>query len=495
MEGLSHGSVRLPRSKSESNRALMIAAYGGFLFETENGERGTENGTAKPSTERSELKRNGEALNEAERVKTENEFCSVFRIPFSVSEAHDTVLLQALLQKIFAADQVDAFPSARLHGSSDRSASSVGSDAVLVDCEDAGTVARFLLPFLAGREGTWLVTGTDRLCQRPMAPLVGALRQLGARIDCLGKEGFLPLHVQGRPLRGGALTLDGSQSSQFASALLLAAPLWEEGLSLHLVGTVASRPYLDMTLSMMRQAGAVVHEAPEGILTVLPKPYQACCFDIAADWSAASYWYEWVALNAPCSLRLEGLRMPSLQGDAVVAAWYSRFGVHTLFDEGGAVLRSEGGSQSNPAAPAAFGSVAPSAFPGPSLTFSFEDHPDLFPAVLVTCVALHRPAVFTGIRNLSLKESDRVKSLITELSKIYTFNNIIEEDKIVLQESSLLYQNEFECVVSLDTHHDHRVALALAPLQKRFPRVTLCHPEVVSKSYPSYWAENEALAD
>ena len=186
------GRVSLPISKSESQRALMIAAYGGFLCETENG------------------KRNGEALNEAKRVKTENEFRSVLRIPFPVSGAHDTVLLQALLQKIFAADPIDAF---------------------LVDCEDAGTVARFLLPFLAQRPGTWLVTGTERLCQRPMGPLVEALRQLGADLVCLGSEGMLPLRVQGRPLRGGAVTLDASRSSQFASALLLAAPTWEDGLT------------------------------------------------------------------------------------------------------------------------------------------------------------------------------------------------------------------------------------------------------------------------
>ena len=431
MEGRLHGSVRLPLSKSESQRALMIAAYGPWAA----------------------------GIGQLE-----------------VSKAHDTVLLQALLRQVFAADGAGVSDSA-LDGAGVSSA-----DAVRVDCEDAGTVARFLLPLLAGREGTWLMTGTERLCQRPMAPLVKALRQLGADIVCMGEEGMLPLRVQGRPLRGGAVTLDASQSSQFASALLLAAPQWEQGLTLRLEGPVASKPYLDMTLAMMQQAGAVVHAGDSSdsmtpgtepdVITVLPKPYQSYQFDIAPDWSAASYWYEFAALNAPCQLLVEGLRPASLQGDAVVASWYERFGVQTRFEPQGAVLTK----------------VAVESEP---IQFDFSATPDLFPAVMVTCVALHLPAVFTGIRNLSLKESNRVTVLITELSKLYTFINIVSDDSIILQESRIKNNDYDAIVVSLDTHHDHRIAMALAPLKRRFPRLVISHPEVVEKSYPSYWTEIE----
>lgn len=425
MDKPTHGSVSLPRSKSESQRALMIAAHQGFLFD--------------------------------DRIE-------------NLSTAHDTVLLHALLKKILApggpglnevADTLD------------------GSCAVLVDCEDAGTVARFLLPLLASRPGTWLVTGTERLCQRPMGPLVEALRQLGADIVYRGSEGMLPLCVQGRPLRGGAVHLDGSQSSQFASALLLAAPTWEEGLTLCLDGPVVSKPYLDMTLAMMRQAGASVHD--DGVATLScsgDAPYQPCGFDIAPDWSASSYWYEFVALHPSRAILLEGLRPTSLQGDAVVAEWYRRLGVRTTFDGRGALLAYDG-----------------SAAPSQPLAWSFENHPDLFPAVFVTCVALHLPAEFTGIQNLSLKESDRVKALVTELSKLYTFINIIEDDKIILQESRPLCHDDHDCAVSLDTHGDHRLAMALAPLKTRFPRLALNHPEVVNKSYPHYWSELETLMD
>lgn len=423
------GRVSLPGSKSESQRALMIAAYGGFS--TAHGNRSTTQG---PSF-----------------------------VPITIenlSRAHDTVLLQSLLEKIFAAEE--AAP-------------------VTVDCEDAGTATRFLLPMLASREGTWLVTGTERLRQRPMAPLVKALRALGADLVCLEKEGFLPLRVQGRPLRGGAVTLDASQSSQFASALLLAAPMWPEGLTLHLEGPVASKPYLDMTLAMMRQAGAEVAypDADDACYIVSPKPYQPCRFVIDADWSAASYWYEFAALNAPCSLLLEGLRPASLQGDSIVARWYEHFGVQTTFEAQGARITC---------------AVAPTPASSPSLAFSFEHQPDLFPAVLVTCVALHLPAVFIGIRNLSYKESDRVKALITELSKVYTFINIIEDDRIIIESSSISSSIHNDNRVLFYTYQDHRMAMALAPLKKRFPQVLFRHPEVVDKSYPGYWSEFEALA-
>lgn len=465
MEGLLHGSVRLPLSKSESQRALMIAAYGGFLTSSSRGSG-------------------------------------------DLSAAHDTVLLQDRLRMILATE--GTVHSDVLEGAGAPEGSGRSENAVLVDCEDAGTVARFLLPLLAGRPGTWLVTGTPRLCQRPMAPLVEALRQLGADIESLGSEGMLPLHVQGRPLRGGALTLDASQSSQFASALLLAAPMWTEGLQLRLEGPVASRPYLDMTLAMMRQAGAEVHSvvpealpseceapgsAPEA-MTVSPKPYRSCRFHIAADWSAASYWYELAVLDAPCHLLLEGLRPSSLQGDAAVAEWFERFGVHTAFDDRGAVLTSEPGFGGAPTEaslqPTAFGPSRESV-PNPPLAFHFEQHPDLFPAVLVACVALHRSAVFTGIRNLSSKESDRVHSIITELSKLYTFINIIEDDRIIVQESHSIFSKNDACVVTIETYQDHRVFMALAPLKTRFPGLVIRHPEVTGKSYPGYWRELETL--
>lgn len=403
-----HGAVSLPGSKSESNRALMIAAYGGFSAAIGN-----------------------------------------------LSKAHDTVLLQTLLRKV-----VD----------------SQGPATVQLDGEDAGTVVRFLLPFLSGREGIWLLTGSERMRQRPIGPLVDSLRQLGAEITCLNQEGYLPVRITGKPLAGGRVDIDASQSSQFVTALLLAAPMWEKGLVLKLVGDIASQPYIGMTVAMMEHFGARV--LCEGrTITVLPQAYQHIPFVVSADWSAASYWYELAALGRDSSILLKGLKRPSLQGDAVVADWYESLGVHTA-DEACGVRLTKGEEK------------APGAGDAP-LAFDFKDSPDLFPAVLVTCVALHRPAVFTGIKNLSLKESDRVTSLVTELNKLYTFINIIGGDEIRIEKSLLLDDFHNGNAVVFNTYHDHRIAMALAPLTLLFPSVSLDHPEVVAKSYPGYWGEIE----
>lgn len=388
MNRLLKGSVSLPGSKSESNRALMIAAYSGFPLQVEN-----------------------------------------------LSDAHDTLLLKALLENTSST----------------------------FDCEDAGIVARFLLTYLTNKPGTWLLTGTPRLCERPIAPLVDALRQLGAEI--IGDS--LPLKIVGKSLKGGFVTLDASQSSQFASSLLLAAPTWEQGLQLRLTGDLVSMPYLEMTIKMMEHFG--VRVVCEGsTITVAPQPYQYCPFTVSSDWSAASYWYEMMALSDGGELVLKGLKNNSLQGDAVVAKWFERFGVLTTFEEQGARLTKV------PADPH-------------DLVFDFSNTPDLFPAVFVTCVALSYRARFQGIQNLSIKESNRVESLISELSKIYTFINIYSGDELVIEKSVLNESFSNTNNVIFKTYHDHRIAMSLAPLAIRIIPFRFDNPEVVNKSYPTFW--------
>ena len=398
------GSVNLPRSKSESNRALMIAAYGGFPLQVEH-----------------------------------------------LSCAHDTVLLQQLLTKIANAEP----------GITHK-----------IDCEDSGTVARFLLTYLACREGVWLMTGTDRMQQRPMKPLIEALRQLGADIICMGREGFLPLQVTGRLLTGGRAEIDISQSSQFVSSLVLAAPLWKQGLTLSLKGNAVSIPYLEMTCSMMRLFGAEVGMS-DTVITVAPQPYPSVPFTVSADWSAAAPWYELVALAESGTLLLKDLQPHGMQGDAKVAELFEPLGVTTVFKSEGAMLVKTTPTITEPS----------------RLSFDVTDTPDLFPSLLATCVALHLPAVFCGTRNLVLKESNRVESMISELSKVYTFINIIEDNFIIIEQS--LYQdNEINNLsVCFTTYSDHRVVMALAPLFIKLGTVSFDYPAVVSKSYPSFWSE------
>lgn len=398
------GTVNLPGSKSESNRALMIAAYGGFMPDIAN-----------------------------------------------LSDAHDTTLLQSLLEKV---------------------KQSTSPDAVTVDCEDAGTVSRFMMTYLSGIPGEWLLTGTKRLCERPMAPLIDALRQLGADVECLEKEGSLPVRVRGRDIKGGEVLLDASKSSQFVTSLLLAAPTWEKGLRLVLTTETVSEPYIDMTLSMMRHFGVqTVRE--DNVIAVAHQPYCQRPFAVSSDWSAASYWYEMLALSSGGSLLLKGLRYDSLQGDAVVADFFRDFGVMTEYVPEGVMISSTGAAE---------------ALDIP-LIFDFSNTPDLFPSILVTCVALHKEAVFNGITTLYNKESDRVNSLISELCRLYTFINILSYNKLVIYKSSLLENIDYRIDLTFNTYQDHRVVMALAGLKMIFSGLAFDNPEVVNKSFSSFWEE------
>lgn len=398
------GTVTMPPSKSESNRILMIAAYGGF----------------EPD-------------------------CS------SLSEANDTLLLRQLLHLVGQAAPMSL---------------------TTVDCGDAGTVSRFLLTYLAGKQGVWRLTGSERMRQRPMAPLVDALRELGADIVYEQQEGFLPLRVTGKPLVGGSVSIDASQSSQFVSSLLLAAPMWREGLSLKLLGDPSSMPYIHLSIGMMRTFGAEVF-LEDRTLTVSPKPYVPMTFQVGGDWSAASYWYEMAALSDSCDLVLEGLQWDSLQGDSKVADWFLTFGVYTSILEHGVRL-----TKKHP-----LKKVEREGF----RMFEFAQTPDLFPAVFATCVALGVPSIFQGVKNLSLKESNRVESMIAELSKVYTLLYINNDNEIVLKDALLKVDKMYINKVCFNTHLDHRIVMAIASLCQMIGEVRFDFPDVVAKSYPSFW--------
>ena len=254
-----HCDIQLPASKSESNRALMIAAYGGFAPDFQN-----------------------------------------------LSDSNDTfVLANALLE--------------------------IQQNKAVIDIADCGTSARFLSTYY------WILTGTERMKQRPIAPLVEVLRGLGSDIQYVEKDGCLPLQIKGKPISGGKVQVEMHQSSQFASSLLLAAPMWLQGLEIELLGELSSLPYLGMTLTMMRHFGADV-ERDERTILVKPKPYQSKSFTVEADWSAASYWYEMAALSDECEIRLRGLSLPSLQGDAVIVDWMKLLGVGTFVENDAIVL-------------------------------------------------------------------------------------------------------------------------------------------------------------
>lgn len=390
--------IQLPASKSESNRALTIAAYGGFAPDIQN-----------------------------------------------LSESNDTQLLKHVFEDLGKSETVNV--------------------------QDCGTAARFMLTFLACHEGHWLLTGTDRMQQRPMQDLIVALRDFGADIQCLGKDGFLPVVIDGKPLRGGKVAVDVTRSSQFASSLLLAAPMWPNGLELELKGELNSMPYIDMTINMMHHFGANVVRKGRKVV-VEPKPYRPTPFVVEPDWSAASYWYEIAALSDKCDILLKDLLLQSLQGDAKMVKMAEQLGVLTITEKAGLRLKKI-------------------PFASENLFFNFSDSPDLFPAVVVACAGLELEAHFAGVKNLSSKESDRVEVMKAELSKIGVQLVKISENELKLI-PPVLKKNDCKGL-KFNTYNDHRIAMALAPLRLKFGRVEIDYPEVVAKSYPDFWEDFDKL--
>ena len=396
--------ITLPASKSESNRALMIAAYGGFTPDFQN-----------------------------------------------LSDSMDTSVLMEALQGL---PPKESFATTQTNARND-----IGGNPHTIDIADCGTAARFMTTYLACHEGEWLLTGTERMKQRPMAPLVDALRALGADIQYVEKEGCLPLQIKGKMLQGGKTTVDTTQSSQFASSLLLAAPMWPQGLEIEMLGDLSSLPYLEMTLRMMRHFSAPAERKGRTVI-VRHNPYEQQAFTVEPDWTAASYWYEMAAFSEECEIRLKGKGGPStlrlasgtacMQGDAIIAEWMAQLGVGTYVEGEDLVLRKIPFEKHRP-------------------HFDFSNHPDLYPTIAATCAGLMVDAIFTGLDNLAIKESDRVEAMQVELAK--------------LGNSPLHFS----------AHNDHRIVMALAPLSMLVGPVSFDHPEVVGKSYPNYWKDASFL--
>ncbi len=335
-----------------------------------------------------------------------------------------------------------------------------------IDIMGAGTAMRFLTAYLAATPCLHTLTGSERMLSRPIGVLVDALRSLGACISYAGREGFPPLRIEGRRLAGGSLSLPGNVSSQYVSALLLIGPTLEGGLSISLTGDVVSRPYIDMTLSIMRQFGAEAEWEGEARLRVEAKPYVPTDYNVEGDWSAASYWYEAVALSddAGASVSLAGLRAESTQGDSKVRDFFARLGVATGFTAEGAVL-SKGGTRAK------------------HLELDLREQPDLAQTLVATCCALGVTFSFSGLGNLRIKETDRIEALRTELAKL-GYALTLEGEGTLLWDGTLTKPSPHP---SIDTYDDHRMAMALAPCCLRHGALRINEPRVVSKSYPRFW--------
>jgi len=349
----------------------------------------------------------------------------------------------------------------------------------IVDIGAAGTSMRFLTAFFASQEGAEVVmTGSERMKQRPIALLVDALRTLGAQIDYVGAEGFPPLRIHGRKLEGGNLTIDGSVSSQYISALLMIAPAMSKGLALTLSGHITSVPYIEMTLGMLRQFGITsTWDHLTQAISIAPQPYKAQQYHVESDWSAASYWYEIASLaarNLSNTITLAGLHAQSLQGDAAIANYFEALGIRTTYRDDAVTLES---------------SDIPNEAPTP-LEMDLTSQPDLAQTLITTCCALNVPFRITGLHTLRIKETDRVAALETELKKLgYVITDQELNGSVEMQWDGTRCEAEADPVIA--TYKDHRMAMAFAPMSLVLPShsILIDDPGVVSKSYPNYWED------
>lgn len=406
-------------------------------------------------------------------------------------------------------------------------------DALLrVDIGAAGTAMRFLTAlFAATPQLDVVITGSQRTKERPIGALVSALQAAGADISYVEKEGYPPLRIRGKQLEGGTLALPSNISSQYVSALLMIAPTMRRGLQLELVGKVASAPYIRMTMQVMKAFG-VEAKWEKNIISIesgqryartqsshcgtTKETEQAASYTIECDWTAASYWYEIVALHPDKAARvlLRGLREASEQGDAVCARWFEALGVTTTFTAEGAILEKSTKSpqvalecnnctsedtelssqtddnfcESNEDLPQTTSHSSQADYfsckDAPPLWLDFAAAPDLAQTFVVTCALLSHPFHFKGLESLRIKETDRIAALIAELQKLGKHIEAIGEGELrytAQNDSSPAHS------ITIATYDDHRMALAFAPAALRFPQLSIEHPEVVAKSYPHYW--------
>ena len=341
-----------------------------------------------------------------------------------------------------------------------------------IDIMAAGTAMRFLTAYFSVTPGTRILTGTERMKQRPIGILVDALRELGADIEYIENEGFPPLRITGKTLSGRHITLPGNVSSQYISALLMIGPKLENGLNITLTGEIVSLPYINMTLQLMADFGAKVSWVNDHELKVEPQPYCSIPYNIENDWSAASYWLEIAALAKDAEITLPGLFKHSYQGDSKMAENFGLLGAIPICKDNNVTIQTP-----------RFVDISMATH----MNCDFTNQPDLAQTFVVTCALQNTTFCFTGLHSLKIKETDRMAALICEMRKL---GYVLHE-----AEDSILYWKGERCERSqepIDTYEDHRMAMAFAPACLIMDNICINNPQVVSKSYPHYWEDLKA---
>lgn len=341
----------------------------------------------------------------------------------------------------------------------------VSSMESVIDVLDAGTTMRFLTAYFALSGKNKIMTGTDRMKERPIALLVDALRNIGASINYLEKEGFPPIETKGfNGQLADQLQIPGNVSSQYISALMMVAPILPKGLTILLQGKIGSIPYIRMTAELMKQFGVEPFlELNKGLIKIQHSKFKKADITVEADWSSASYWFAFVALAKQAVLTLPKVSEKSLQGDRVIVDIMDQLGVKTLFTNGNAVLSKKEATK--------------------NLIWDFKDCPDLAQTVLPVCAAKGISGNFTGLESLRIKETDRITALQNELRKIGAVLSETATGNWQLETRSIPNQS-----ITIQTYHDHRMAMGFAPLAT-IQDLKIESPEVVNKSYPGFWRD------
>lgn len=395
------------------------------------------------------------------QISTKNKnIKAIINLPSSKSISNRALIINALCY--------NPYPLKNLSDSDDTVvlSSALNSNNNKFDIGHAGTAMRFLTAFLAKIVGEWEVTGSERMQERPISILVDALNSLGAQIQYKKNEGFPPLKILGSNLTGKTIELDGSISSQYISALLLIAPTITNGLTLKLKGEITSRSYINLTLKLMAQFG-IQYRWEGNKITVAEQNYFPREFTVEADWSGASYWYQILSLCDSGEILLKNLKLKSLQGDANIADWFKQFGVNSIQESEGVLLTKSK-------------DIAPQ-----KLNLDFIENPDVAQTMACLCVAKKISFHFSGLKTLKIKETDRISALQTELGNFGVKLTEPAPGELAWDgtfNSNLVIENPL-----IETYHDHRMALAFAPMVLADYQIQIENPLVVTKSYPGFW--------
>ena len=393
----------------------------------------------------------------------EKECVGEIKITGSKSETNRLLILKELFKKISLSNISNSDDSNVMR-------KALNSDESIIDIGHAGTAMRFLTSFYAISDGREIVlTGSERMRERPIKILVDALNELGANIKYIGNKGYPPLKIKGKNISGGEIILPSNISSQYLTSLLLIGPRLKNGLKIKLSGQITSYPYVKLTLEFLKRIGVDLEIKRDFIFVKNITDIKEKNIKIESDWSSASYFFSAVALSRFSNLKLSFFSTDSLQGDSILVKLYKKLGVVSKIKNGNLLLSKN------------------SKFQKPNfINLNLNDTPDLAQTIAVTCLGLKINCELNGLHTLKIKETDRLVALKNEISKFGASVKITNDSLHLIAKKNLKHD------VEIDTYNDHRMAMAFAPLALK-NNLKIKNEQVVTKSYPAFWKDLQSI--